>query len=1287
MGVKGLWRLLLPIGRRISIETLEGKILAIDASIWLTQFIKAMRDPETGKVQAAAHLIGFFRRICRLLFHGIKPVFVFDGATPEIKKRELALRRRRRETFITLGEDVAIQRLARRLLAETLRKQMNIKNTASITKKLNSTEMADISPPPHPPTAKEKKNGAISNSAFAAGFNPGNTHRGHEDSRAEHVVEIKEATVENNQHANYETNGAIIERQCEHDETDDEAVVCKTTTNKFHEFEEASQDKVNDWDNPQSEESSRCDESDDGSKIEYEDFGVERNDRENVRKDCTFDLNELASLPPSKRKEAIEDAKRQQRLQSRREFMPAAANPLQFSQVQIANFLRSTQLNKSIEKMAIESARRDNHGGKGEILASDRGTRVELIRENEGTSRQSSNSNHEVPSRFPRLKRALLRENKQRTQDSSSEDELWIEGSASKTCDGWSEDHGNLSEAHRPRTRAIQSDSDDNDESPGDEGGFLSIAPTSIGKENNIFENVPGEGFLQSGGVKDEQKSMDLAKIPTMQTSCTASEEVTEFVNHPKVGFSLSSYLSEHSLDLVPCDVMNPVYDLTSKSQNICTDRVSSEIDSNLSLAPHSNCLSDPRIIQELNDRAIAEALQSEEESGIDVNHHGISSEPCETYETRCRDDSTAVQATSFPTAGTAHLLTLHNRSDVKCSELGCGQSEEIGSDEDDIEWEDGVVLDEDTCNDQADGSTRNDQRTHKWRKEVAELSEAGDSRNPEGMQLVHRRIDGKVDFACFLPESKSETVDTSVGKALSRYVPQRPDYDVGRSYYSTVLEEHPEEIITDYSNEQVSDYISKRSTQGSAVDETAAALERAQETASRLANWAGNVFRRVMREVGKSNESANFCLQDPDKLNDQHIGCVDVSPSKFEQNKSTVMRSTDKNEITGNEDVSDHKYPTDKLGTKGCDVQSTVIPFIEMSDLGTPAKHYLVPDAAGGSFVEDCADDSSGQQSPDKEGRYRRKAMNEPFDPLSYDGHGLLEESNKFERDADTITDEMRLEAIQLLQLFGIPYVEAPAEAEAQCAALEELGLVDGVVTEDSDVFIFGAKTVYKNIFDEMKYVEVYLAADAEREMALGRNHLIAMAMLLGGDYTEGVKGVGIVNAMEILEAFDVSSDLRQGLSSFKKWLDGLDYVDDTQLKPENVNSAELSFHVKHRSARLRWVAPALFPNERVIAAYTTPVVDKSKTRFTWGTPDIESLLCFCGRSMGWSNEETLKCLNPVVSRSRAGSRQTRIDSFMTYDNNITFADVRSKRLRAVLKGVQAKSNTNARSKKARKD
>ena len=69
MGVKGLWNLLEPAGRRVNVETLAGRRVAVDASMWLVQFIKAMRD-EQGEDDSHAHLPrqGFSLRVLDLMF-------------------------------------------------------------------------------------------------------------------------------------------------------------------------------------------------------------------------------------------------------------------------------------------------------------------------------------------------------------------------------------------------------------------------------------------------------------------------------------------------------------------------------------------------------------------------------------------------------------------------------------------------------------------------------------------------------------------------------------------------------------------------------------------------------------------------------------------------------------------------------------------------------------------------------------------------------------------------------------------------------------------------------------------------------------------------------------------------------------------------------------------------------------------------------------------------------------------------------------------------------------------
>ena len=111
----GLWDVIAPCGRRTSVDALARKRLAVDASIWLIQFVKAMRD-DSGEMLRNAPLLGLFRRLCKLLFLHVQPVLVFDGVTPEIKRRTVSRRRAFRER-----QEASLQRTAEKILLNQLK--------------------------------------------------------------------------------------------------------------------------------------------------------------------------------------------------------------------------------------------------------------------------------------------------------------------------------------------------------------------------------------------------------------------------------------------------------------------------------------------------------------------------------------------------------------------------------------------------------------------------------------------------------------------------------------------------------------------------------------------------------------------------------------------------------------------------------------------------------------------------------------------------------------------------------------------------------------------------------------------------------------------------------------------------------------------------------------------------------------------------------------------------------------------------------------------------------------
>ncbi|KAL3834448.1 hypothetical protein ACJIZ3_009184 [Penstemon smallii] len=123
----------------------------------------------------------------------------------------------------------------------------------------------------------------------------------------------------------------------------------------------------------------------------------------------------------------------------------------------------------------------------------------------------------------------------------------------------------------------------------------------------------------------------------------------------------------------------------------------------------------------------------------------------------------------------------------------------------------------------------------------------------------------------------------------------------------------------------------------------------------------------------------------------------------------------------------------------------------------------------------------------------------------------------------------------------LGIPCLDGIEEAEAQCALLNSESLCDGCFTSDSDAFLFGARTVYRDIcLGEGGYVVCYEMDDIERELGFGRNSLIILAVLLGSDYTQGVRGFGPESACQIVKSIGDSTVLyrfaSEGLSIVKK-------------------------------------------------------------------------------------------------------------------------------------------------------
>ncbi|XP_012280818.1 DNA repair protein complementing XP-G cells homolog [Orussus abietinus] len=245
-----------------------------------------------------------------------------------------------------------------------------------------------------------------------------------------------------------------------------------------------------------------------------------------------------------------------------------------------------------------------------------------------------------------------------------------------------------------------------------------------------------------------------------------------------------------------------------------------------------------------------------------------------------------------------------------------------------------------------------------------------------------------------------------------------------------------------------------------------------------------------------------------------------------------------------------------------------------------------------------------------------------------------LAGDLGRLERQATDITDQMRIDAQELLRLFGIPYIVAPMEAEAQCAYLETIKLTDGTITDDSDIWLFGGQCVYKNFFNNNKRVLRFCSSDIQHHFSLTRRQMIQLALLVGSDYTMGLSGIGPVTALEVLAAFPSDGEnVLRGLFNFCSWIK----------TGKTVGPGKTGLRNKLRNVKI----DKGFPSEAVVQAYLNPTVDESKEGFSWSKPSLVLLADYTRQKFGWTRLKFEDIVGPVMKRLEESKSQKNLEAY----------------------------------------
>jgi flap endonuclease-1 len=142
----------------------------------------------------------------------------------------------------------------------------------------------------------------------------------------------------------------------------------------------------------------------------------------------------------------------------------------------------------------------------------------------------------------------------------------------------------------------------------------------------------------------------------------------------------------------------------------------------------------------------------------------------------------------------------------------------------------------------------------------------------------------------------------------------------------------------------------------------------------------------------------------------------------------------------------------------------------------------------------------------------------------------GDKEKMRMYAQASTSMKDYMLGDSQRLLELMGLPWVQAPGEGEAQAAHMTRKGSADYCASQDYDSLLFGAPRLLRNVtisgrrrrgkvFIEV-VPEVVELSKTLNECSLTYEQLIDVGILIGTDFNpDGIEGIGPKTALKLIK------------------------------------------------------------------------------------------------------------------------------------------------------------------------